>query len=171
MFCSHPSSRFWWVYGKQMLPRDADLSEPRPSLSAISKALALRSSNCKITSRSSSPLLAVQLLWKTWAHKENISSSTLPHGIERWIITKFFLTTAAALNLQNRWQWVKDLILLVEDWKPFLSLSSLVVVVSLVTLKFRSKISVAISKKKKKTKKVVEFMGPKPRRNLFTFSF
>ena len=82
--------------------------------------------------------------------QENISSSTLPHGIERWIITKFFLTTAAALNLQNRWQWVKDLILLVEDWKPFLSLSSLVVVVSLVTLKFRSKISVAISQKKKK---------------------
>ena len=103
--------------------------------------------------------------------QESISSSTLPHGIERWIITKFFLTTAAALNLQNRWQWVKDLILLVEDWKPFLSLSSLVVVVSLVTLKFISKISVAISKKKKKTKKVVEFMGPKPRRNLFTFSF
>ena len=98
--------------------------------------------------------------------QENISSSTLPHGVERWIITKFFLTTAAALNIQNCWQWVKDLILLVEDWKPFLSLSSLVAVISLVTVKFRSKISVAISPKQKKW---FEFMGPKPRLNLFTF--
>ena len=155
-----------------MLPRDADLSESRPSLSAISKALALR---IEFKLQNNKQILftitCCPTPLKNMSSQENISSSTLPHGIERWIITKFFLTTAAALNLQNRWQWVKDLILLVEDWKPFLSLSSLVVVVSLVTLKFISKISVAISKKKKKTKKVVEFMGPKPRRNLFTFSF
>ena len=44
------------------------------------------------------------------------------------MVPEFFLTTAAALNLQNRWQWVVDLILLVEDWKPFLSLSSLIAI-------------------------------------------